>query len=334
MRKSLRLLIAAIIVAWPVVFSDPAWAEARLPYLRRLALPAATDIFKWPRAVHADLHTGEVFVCDQLNNRIVIFDGAGRYRFQIPGGLVFHSPLDVAVTPEGYIVVLGFSESRRQLVLLDFDGKPLADLPLTGLPDGLEKPELISVALSPGGDRLYVLDQANFRLWIAGLDGWVTGSVDLIAELPEEEAREQFLGHVDVYGDTVLVSLPMDGSIRLFDLTGKPLGDVGTKGTSPCQTAFPIAAAMDREGHVLVLDQQRMLTMLWNPDGNKCLYETGGVGGRPGDLYKPADLALDAAGRVYISQGFEGRVQVYGGAAPARGVELPDGVEQQGPAHK
>ncbi len=317
MKKLQRLLLAALIIVCPVLCSCSARAEARLPYLKRLSLPSATDIFKWPFSVHADLHTGEVFVCDQLNNRIVIFDKDGRYRFQIPGGRVFRSPLDVAVTPEGYIVVLGFVDARRQLVLLDFDGKPMADLPLTGLPGGLAEPTFVSVALSPAGDRLFVLDQANYRLWIAGLDGRVTGSVEFVAGMSEDEIRELFLGHVDVYGDTVLVSMPIEGEVRLFDLNGKPLGRVGTKGTSPCNTAFPVAAAMDREGNVLVLDQQRMLTMLWNPDGNLCLYETGGVGGRPGDLYKPADLALDAEGRVYISQGFEGRVQVFGKATPA-----------------
>ena len=208
MRKSLRFLIAAIIIAWPAFFSGPAMAEARLPYLQRLSLPSVTDVFKWPRSVHADLHTGEIFVCDQLNSRVVIFDRAGRYSFQIPGGQVFRSPLDVAVTPEGYIVVLGYIEGRRQLVLLDFDGKPMADLPLTGLPEGIEETEFVSIALSPGGDRLFVLDQANFRIWIAGLDGRVSGSVNLIDDVPEEEAREQLFGHVDVYGGTVLVSLP------------------------------------------------------------------------------------------------------------------------------
>ncbi len=327
MSRPRRFLIALFIIAWPVLCARPAMAEARLPYLKRLSLPSATDIFKWPYSVHADLHTGEAFVCDQMNSRIVIFDKGGRYRFQIPGGRVFNSPLDVAVTPEGYIVVLGFVEGRRQLVLLDFDGKPMADLPLTGLPGGLLETEFVSVALSPAGDRLFVLDQANFRLWIAGLDGRVTGSVDLITEMAEEEAREQLFGHVDVYGDTVLVSLPIEGEVRLFDLDGEPLGRVGTKGTSPCNTAFPVAAAMDREGNVLVLDQQRMLIMLWRPDDNECLYETGGVGGRPGDLYKPADLALDAAGRVYVSQGFDGRVQIFENATPASGPDSPAGAE-------
>jgi len=324
MSRPLRFLIALFIIAWPVLCARPAMAEARLPYLKRLSLPSATDIFKWPYSVHADLHTGEVFVCDQLNSRIVIFDKDGHYRFQIPGGRVFNSPLDVAVTPEGYILVLGYVEARRQLVLLDFDGKPMADLPLTGLPEGVGETEFVSVALSPEGDRMYVLDQANFKLWIADLDGRVSGSVDFIAGMTEEETREQFLGHVDVYGSTVLVGLPIEGEVQLFDLDGEPLGRVGTKGTSPCNTAFPVAAAMDRDGNVLVLDQQRMLTMLWNPDGNQCLYETGGVGGRPGDLYKPADLALDAAGRVYISQGFDGRIQVFGNAAPAFVSKAPE----------
>lgn len=324
MIRSACRLIAVLAVALPLLHAGAAPAGPRLPYVKRLSMPSESDVFKWPLSVHADRHTGEFFVCDQLNSRIVIFDRNGRFSYQIPGGRVFRSPLDVAVTAGGYILVLCYVEDRRELVLLDFDGTPMGGLPLVGLPEGTVATRFVSLALSPGGDRIYVLDQANHRLWIAGFDGRVSGSVDLVTGLPEEELREQMLGHVDVYGDTVLVSLPMAGKVRLFGLDGEPRGEVGLKGTSPCQTAFPVAAAMDRNGNVLVLDQQRMLVMLWSADDNQCLYETGGIGGGPGDLYKPADLTLDADGRVCISQGFDGRVQLFEGSVPAAGEAPPD----------
>ena len=90
--------------------------------------------------------------------------------------------------------------------------------------------------------------------------------------------------------------------------------------SAPCQTAFPVAAALGADGTVVVLDWQRMLFMLWDPRTNRCLGETSGIGNAPGWLYQPSDLALDAEGRLYVSQGFEGRVQVFAGAAPAAGT--------------
>ncbi len=265
-------------------------------YAARLRMPARLDSLGYSRAVAADLHTGEIFVCDSRKQRIVIFDRQGLFLYQIPGGEIFRAPVDLAVDPEGYILLLAHG---GDVLRLDFDGKPLGKLTLTGL-TGAAPPRLVSIAADASGERLYLLDEANQRLWIADSDGAVEGSVDLAAEaeLSDKEAREYRLGHVDVYGDTVLVAMPNLGSVRLFDLEGRSRGSVGIKGTAPCQTAFPVAAALGDDGNVVVLDWQRMLFMVWDPRSRRCLGETSGIGNAPGYLYQPADLALGAEGRI------------------------------------
>ncbi len=301
----------------------PAAAQESGPeYLSRLRMPSRLDALGYSRAVTADLHTGEIFVCDSRKQRIVIFDRQGLFLYQIPGGEIFRAPLDLAVDPEGYLLVLARHQGEEALLRLDFDGKPLGIVALSGLPEVAAPPRLVSIALDPSGERLYLLDEDNQRLWIAGPEGAVTGSVDLAAavDLSDQQAREYRLGHVDVYGDTVLVAMPNLGSVRLFDLDGRPRGWVGIKGTTPCQTAFPVAAALGTDGNVVVLDWQRMLFMVWDPGSNRCLSETSGIGNAPGYVYQPSDLALDADGRIYVSQGFEGRVQVFAGESPAAGT--------------
>ncbi len=316
---------AALVLAASLAPSLPAAAqdEAATPYLRRLALPIRGEAFRQPRAVHADLHTGEVFVCDTFGHRILIFDGDGLFRFELTGGSVFSAPRDVAVDPEGYLFVLAIHRGASGIVQLDFDGKLLGPVPLTGLPGGLPAPDLASIALSPAGDRLYALDRANQRLWVLGRGGEVLASADLASGLDPEEAEEQLLGHVDVYGDTVLVAVPTAGRIELFDLAGLRRGGIGVKGTAPCQTGFPVAAALDAEGHVLVLDKQRALFMRWRPQDNRCLREYSGFGNVPGALYRPDDLSLDAQANLYVSQGFESRVQVFGLRSAAAGLGQP-----------
>jgi DNA-binding beta-propeller fold protein YncE len=307
------LAIAASVTAPGTASEDP----GGIRYDRRLTLPAAGDAFEQPLAVHADLHTGEVFVCDLRTHRIVIFDADGLMRYQIRGGRAFRSPLDIAVDPSGRIVLLARRGSKVGLLQLDFDGLFLGEIPLTGLPDDADEPRLTSVALSPTGDRLYVIDSANLRLWVADYQGRVVSSFDFAVDFTPEEALEIQLGHVDVYEDTVLVGLPTSGSVQLLDLEGKPTGRVGSYGTSPCTTARPVAAALDSANRVIVVDRQRMVFNVWDRDSNRCLGDNSGIGKSPGRLYAPADIALDTAGRVYVSQGFEGRVQVYDGAIPA-----------------
>ena len=60
-------------------------------YTLRLALPSPDDSIGFPRAVHTDPHTGEVFVCDSRSGRILIFDRDSLFSYDIPGGDVFSS---------------------------------------------------------------------------------------------------------------------------------------------------------------------------------------------------------------------------------------------------
>jgi uncharacterized protein YijF (DUF1287 family)/sugar lactone lactonase YvrE len=284
-------------------------------YTQRLRMPVRGDDFAQPRAVVADLHTGEVFVCDSLGNRVVIFDERGRFRYQIRGGSTFQSPIDLAVDPEGYLFVL--SQVSVGVTLLDFDGRFIRRVSLTGLPEDVESPRFSSLAISPSGESLYMMDPENDRLWITNRDGAIQGSIDMTVGRPQEEIDQLRYGHIDVYADTLLVPIPTDGMVHLFDLEGRAKGTIGAQGSAECQTMFPAAAALDDQGRVIILDQQRALFMTWDLARGVCLSEHYGFGNAPGAFYQPSDLALDAAGRLYVSQGFEGRVQVYEGAQPA-----------------
>lgn len=312
-------LVAAAAVAAQA--PDPA-SPGRPVYSHRLDLPVAADALASSESVTADPVTGEVFVCDARKNRIVIFDAEGTYRYQIPGGDAFAYPRDLAVDPDGRLVVLADRDGHAAVLELDFDGLFLSEVGLTGLPEGAAPPNPISLALSPAGDRIYLVDPENLALWIARRDGAVVGSVDLGKGLEtEQERRDRFLGRVDVYGDRVLVAVPSEGQVWIYGLDGELRGRLGSKGTSRCQLAAANAAALTADGHAVVLDQQKMTLTVWALSGNRCLGQHYGIGAAPGFLYFPQDLALDPRGRAYVTQGFEGRVQVYEGLSPALTTE-------------
>lgn len=324
MKASTGLLVGAV-VAVAVAASSAIGFAADVPilrYLLQLEPPVATDALLSSDAVTADHVAGEIFVCDSRRDRIVIFDANGLYRDQIPGGDAFSSPRDLAVDPQGRLVVLANHDRRPAIVNLDFDGLFLGVVKLARIPAGGRTPYITSLALSPSGDRIYLVDSANLKLWIADRRGAVLGSVDLGRGSTTEKARRNVvLGHVDVYGDRVLVAMPSAGEVWIYDLDGKRQGWVGRKGTTGCRLAFPIAAALDQEGVVTILDQQRMIVQRRALSGNRCLSEYLGIGMAPGHLYFPQDMALDGSGRLYVSQGFQGRVQMYDGLAPALEAE-------------
>jgi len=280
-------------------------------YSFRLFLPVQGDFFRKPLAVTADWEVGEIFVSDSLTNRILIFDRDGLFRFELSGGYFFRSPLDLAVDKEGYMFLLAYFRGRRAVSLLDFDGKFIEEIQLSGTTEAEREPRLKSLALSPDGNRLYFLDDANQRMWITDRKGTVLSSQDLANDLTEQEALEQVLGRVDVYHDTVLVAVPTAGQVYLYDLDGTWRTGVGIKGTAPCQTPFPIAAALDLSGNVIVADLKMSQLMIWDPATNNCLGAHGALGNAPGAFIRPVDLTLDRSGRIFVTQQFEGRVQAF-----------------------
>ncbi len=316
----LAAAVALGVLAAAPATAQEAPAESAAPvYVHRLEMPVAGDALLSADSVTADLVTGEIFVTDSRTDRIVIFDAQGAFRQQIPGGTAFSAPRDLAVDADGRLVVLANRDHRTALLELDFDGRFLREIELTGLPDDAAPPNPVSLALSPAGDRIYVVDGANLRLWIVSREsGAVLASADLgRGAETERQRRDRFLGRVDVYGDRVMVAVPSEGEIWLYDLDGERRGWVGARGTARCELAAPDAAAVDAAGNVVVLDQQKMMMETWVASGNRCTGEYYGIGNAPGYLYFPSDLALDARGLVYVTQGYEGRVQVYRGLGPA-----------------
>ena len=312
---SASLFLAATVLAAGVAAAQDV---ATPSYYQRLMLPTRSDQIGYPGSVVADLHTGEVFVPDIRNRRIDIFDARGMFLYQINGGEQFSGPSDLAVDPDGYILLAARFSEKAGMAWLDFDGRFIKEVVLSG--EGVEDAEpqqLHSVALSPDGGRIFALDQTHLTLWIADRDGQVLKSVSMVDDSESTKASEILLGHMDVYGNRVLVAMPTAGKIRVYDLEGAQLYSVGRKGTAGCRTGFPMAAALDQNGNLIVIDQQRAIGMIWNMETNQCLQEFSGIGRAPGAFYQPSDIALDCRGYVYVSQGFEGRVQVFKGFAPA-----------------
>jgi DNA-binding beta-propeller fold protein YncE len=318
-RRARRLLAALALAA-----AAAGTAAAQEPvYVRRLVLPVAEDTIGYPPGVTADLHTGEVFVCDARLNRVLVFDSEGLFLYEMPGGEVFTGPQDVAIDPEGRLVVAASYQLRPAVIELDFDGLFLREIRLSGLPEGAVSPLVASLAISPRGDRLYLLDAANLRVWITDRDGAVRGSIDAGEGLSERQARDIILGHVDVYGETVLLPVASSAQVRLFDLDGKPVKTLGMRGTAGCTLAFPTAAALAGDDEVLIIDQQRMVLLRWSVSSNRCLGDYLGLGDAPGFVYFPMDIALDRSGQLFVAQGFEGRVQMFEGLTPAAGPPAP-----------
>ncbi|MEW6215345.1 MAG: 6-bladed beta-propeller, partial [Nitrospirota bacterium] len=67
---------------------------------------------------------------------------------------------------------------------------------------------------------------------------------------------------------------------------------------------------VDSEGHVYVVDSSFNNFQIFNEDGSLLLW-VGNVGRNPGEFYLPTGMYIDREDRIYVSDTFNRRIQVF-----------------------
>jgi len=129
--------------------------------------PAAGQ-YDFPNGIAADKETGNIFVADTNNRRIVSLDSDGKIRWMLgvstkdDSTSVFQLPRSVAVGSDGLVYVTDTFWHR--IVVIDQDGKLVSMFGERGTQDGqFSFPEGLAVSTS---NRLYVADRQNNRVQI------------------------------------------------------------------------------------------------------------------------------------------------------------------------
>ena len=98
--------------------------------------------------------------------------------------------------------------------------------------------------------------------------------------------------------------------VHVYSPDGDALPPFGRFGTGPGGLVFPIGVAFGPHSTILVLDRMRHKILVFD-SAYKFVTELGRAGIWPGQLYHPLAIAASDDGRVFISQGFQSRVQLF-----------------------
>jgi DNA-binding beta-propeller fold protein YncE len=272
---------------------------------------------------------GDIFVADYFNDRIQRFDGRGT--FETKWGQTgaangqFNNPYSVAVDDEGNVYVADSSNDRIQK--FSSDGAFITKWGSSGT--GNYQFDLpIGIAVY-GSSEVFVSDWFNDRVmrfsttgtyqlqWGTTCDTSVAGETGCDGDFNHPWAIAVDPSH------NVYVADAHNDRIQKFTATGVFLlrwgstCDTSASGIDGCDGMFqtPSGIAIDADGNVYVADHYNDRIQVFDSSGNfltKWGRHDAGPDPDPGKFYYPNGVAVSDSGVIYVADGSNYRIQMFG----------------------
>jgi len=98
--------------------------------------------------------------------------------------------------------------------------------------------------------------------------------------------------------------------VRVFDLEGHPLQEIGRRGDGDGEFNFPTFASLDAEGRLYVVDSVNNRIQVFDPEG-QFLWKFGRSGDQIGDFARPKGVAVDSFGNIYVVDSRWSNIQIF-----------------------
>lgn len=98
--------------------------------------------------------------------------------------------------------------------------------------------------------------------------------------------------------------------IKVFNLQGQLIQQIGRRGDRDGEFNFPTFANLDTQGRLYVVDSVNNRIQVFDPDG-KFLFKFGQSGDRIGDFARPKGVAVDTFGNIYVVDSRWSNVQIF-----------------------
>ena len=268
---------------------------------------------------------GRLYVADQRVGAVFIFNTETRETELIRNGFEAHFKLvnGVAVDDDDRLFVSDGSTHR----IMVFNPKHEV---VDQISEGLADP--VGLALDTENRRLYVADTQQDQILVYDADTFkLLRRIGTAGKNHELTTPGDFSGPtgVAVDGDgNVYVTDTMNYRVEIFDADGKFISQFGRHCDGPGCFAHPKGIAVDGDGHIWVADGMLDLLQAFNKDGQLLLF-LGGHGHFPGQFMALTNVYVDKQNRVFTSEQYPGRVQMFRYVSDAEAEQATKEKEEQ-----
>ena len=115
---------------------------------------------------------------------------------------------------------------------------------------------------------------------------------------------------VDKDGNVYVTDM-LNYRVEIFDADGKFIRTFGKHGDGPGYFAMPKGIAVDCDGHIWVTDSMQNRIHLFSQEGDLLMYMGSAQGALPGTFSGLQYIAIDKQNRMFTSEVYPGRVQMF-----------------------
>ena len=304
-KNAVPYLVAAVALFICPVSAD---AEAKATYQYNLSDFSGAVRYGWVRPV-VDAERNEVYVV--TGNAVSVFNESGMEVFSFGDDLNLGRLVDVAVEPDGNILLLSYVKDRFSVTRCNFRGEPRSGIEIKNLPRDFAGFSPTRLILRDG--NIYLADLFAEKVVVTDANGMFRKGYDIAPLLADFETKPGSQSNIS--GFTVddkgsmfftvpaifkVCRLSPDGAFSAF----------GDAGNLPGKFNIVAGIAIDEGGNIYVTDTLRCAVTIFDRDF-RFRVQFGQRGLEPGSLIAPNEMAVDKKGRLYVSQARNRGVSVF-----------------------
>ena len=260
-----------------------------------------------PTYVYEDPLKEEIYVVD-TKQRILAFTSDLFPLYTLNRKNLIYAPLGLTIGSDGslYVAQAASKENpRNRITVLDPCLQHDREIYLEGMNDAASFKPYRLAADRKG--NLYVTSEHFPGVLVLDSNDRI---IDIMS--PEENGHKAKMDNLTIDKDGKIYLLSqVEGRIYVYDSDRRFLFKFGERGGSTGKLSRPKAVAVDnRNGRMYVVDYMRHTITTYDNKG-AFIFEFGGLGFGQGWFQYPVDIFIDRAGRIFVADFFNARVEVF-----------------------